>query len=336
MLTRRDLLKSSAVAGAGCSSPALSTVSASRSRRSPSPTVTDRSSPTPAGLLDLPTGFRYDVVTQAGRPLAGAVSGTVPGRPDGTASFPGPKGGAVPGQQPRAEHRRRRSRTVAAASLTYDPACAGAAPRRSWSTATAAGRRVRQPRRHVHQLRRRRHPVGHLAHLRGDRGQAGANGMTKDHGYVFEVDPRPTGAPTATRRRSRRSAASRTRPSSSTPSAATLYLTEDASDPNGLLYRWTPPHGFQHGRGGCDARRRRGCSRRCASTRRPLRRRPLPRSRRSAPRYRCDWKAVPDRDAQPDVDLASSSPDGGSPAAASSRACGGATAARTSCARSPG
>ncbi|POX65547.1 Tat pathway signal sequence domain protein, partial [Microbacterium sp. Ru50] len=28
-----------------------------------------------------------------------------------------------------------------------------------------------------------------------------------------------------------------------------LYLTEDASGPNGLFYRWTPPHGFQHGRG---------------------------------------------------------------------------------------
>ena len=31
-------------------------------------------------------------------------------------------------------------------------------------------RRVRQPGRHEHQLRRRRHPVGHLADVRGDRG----------------------------------------------------------------------------------------------------------------------------------------------------------------------
>ncbi len=93
MLTRRDLLKSSAVAGAG-----LFVAGYIDGLRFALPAVAKPDGygplqPDPAGLLDLPTGFRYDVVTQAGRPLAGAVSGTVPGRPDGTASFPGPNGG---------------------------------------------------------------------------------------------------------------------------------------------------------------------------------------------------------------------------------------------------
>ena len=33
------------------------------------------------------------------------------------------------------------------------------------------------------------------------------------------------------------------------PKRGHAYLTEDASGPNGLLYRWVPPHGFTHGRG---------------------------------------------------------------------------------------
>jgi secreted PhoX family phosphatase len=51
--------------------------------------------PDPAGILDLPQGFSYSIVTQAGRPLAGQPGGIVPGRPDGTASFDGPWGGVL-------------------------------------------------------------------------------------------------------------------------------------------------------------------------------------------------------------------------------------------------
>ena len=42
------------------------------------------------------------------------------------------------------------------------------------------------------QLRRRSHTLGKLAHLRGDRDAGRASGgATKDHGFVFEVDPQP-------------------------------------------------------------------------------------------------------------------------------------------------
>ena len=91
-----------------------------------------------------------------------------PDRPDGTA-IRAPGGGTVlvtnheitaPGGNP----------VPAPAGLVYDPG-ASAAPRRSRWTARQPRARVRQPRRHPQQLRRRRDAVGHLAHLRGDRGR---------------------------------------------------------------------------------------------------------------------------------------------------------------------
>jgi secreted PhoX family phosphatase len=72
--------------------------------------------------------------------------------------------------------------------------------------------------------------------------------MTKDHGYVFEVDPQD-------RRRNKNpkpvKALGRYAHEAVVvdPRRGRLYLTEDASGPNGLLYRWTPPQGFEHGHG---------------------------------------------------------------------------------------
>lgn len=72
--------------------------------------------------------------------------------------------------------------------------------------------------------------------------------MTKDHGYVFEVDP-------ADRRANRDpkpiKALGRYAHEAVVidPNRGHAYLTEDAAGPNGLLYRWTPPEHFHHGRG---------------------------------------------------------------------------------------
>lgn len=72
--------------------------------------------------------------------------------------------------------------------------------------------------------------------------------MTKDHGYVFEVDPHDRRAnrdpkPVKAFGRYAHEAVV------IDPRQGHAYLTEDASGPNGLLYRWTPPSGFRHGRG---------------------------------------------------------------------------------------
>ena len=56
------------------------------------------------------------------------------------------------------------------AGLTYDPGARGGTTNIEVDAAGKRLTRVRQRGRHAQQLRRRRHPVGHLADLRGDRG----------------------------------------------------------------------------------------------------------------------------------------------------------------------
>ena len=105
-LTRRQLPRGSAGAGLG-----LQVAGAAQSLRGAMPGIGKSVGarrlggfgpllPDPDRILDLPSGFSYRVVTQAGRPawperngrpLAGASgSRVVPGRPDGMAAFAGP------------------------------------------------------------------------------------------------------------------------------------------------------------------------------------------------------------------------------------------------------
>ena len=237
MLTRRDLLKSSAVAGAG-----LFVAGYIDGLRFALPAVAQPDGygplqPDPAGLLDLPTGFRYDVVTQAGRPLAGAVSGTVPGRPDGTASFPGPKGGVYLVNN----HEQSTGDAfpaVADASLTYDPASGG-------GTTTILVDKHNQVVQEYVSL------AGTFSNCAGgatpwgtwlscEETEQRANAtFAKDHGYVFEVSPTD---PSANTQPTPLTALGRFAHEAVVvdPSRGHVYLTEDASNPNGLLYRFTP------------------------------------------------------------------------------------------------
>ena len=83
------------------------------------------------------------------------------------------------------------------------------------------------------------------------KGQLALSGKpaTKDHGWVFEVSPdkATNTAQSATPlkflgRFSHEAVAVN-------PADGTIYLTEDAGKPNGLMYRWTPPAGFKPGPG---------------------------------------------------------------------------------------
>ena len=133
----------------------------------------------PAGILDLPSGFQYRMISEEGSTLSNGAP--VPGAHDGMAAFPGAGRHHHPGAQPRTTTKRRVRRSV------------GKNPYRSSQRGGTTGivvgpepqgdKGLRHLVGHPQQLRGRGDAVGYLAHLRG--GPRNTN-----HGYVFEVDPK--------------------------------------------------------------------------------------------------------------------------------------------------
>ncbi|MEU3227669.1 alkaline phosphatase PhoX [Streptomyces sp. NPDC006976] len=204
--------------------------------------------PDPKGILALPAGFSYKVITHCG--VTRLESGEyTPSNHDGTAAFEGARGVTLlvnnhelSGTRADWEHP-----VPLTEGLVYDPVAAGGCTvvetRRDGRTAEWVGIAGTST-----NCAGGTTPWGTWLTCEETEDKAGTNGLLKDHGYVFEVDPSDRRA-----NRSPRPVKAFGRYAHEAvvidPKQGHAYLTEDAAGPNGLLYRWVLPHGFRHGRG---------------------------------------------------------------------------------------
>jgi secreted PhoX family phosphatase len=201
----------------------------------------------PNGILALPAGFSYRLLAHSGE--TATAEGVHPSDPDGIGVFDGPNGGSV--LICNHENSGAESFPVPAVEgLTYDPGAKGGT---STLTVDADGNHVGQ---YTSVAGTNNNcaggisPWGTWLTCEETEARAGSGTNTKDHGYVFEVDPAGREAnigrsPVPLKLLGRYSHEA----VAIDPATTQIYLTEDAGNPNGLYLRWTPPTGFTAGKG---------------------------------------------------------------------------------------